>query len=220
MKIPTINEATLIGVLVIATQTAFCQGTIYTSRSIFEAALISSTAITFEELPVTYPLGTGEFSVTTSGVTFTSPGARLFVTGPGGLYPIPGDGNYLWHFDGGFPVTVQLPAGVTALGADFSGGIEPQSSFNATLTVNLVGGGSYAHTFSGLRGSWTFFGVTYPEEILSVIFDDGGTFMPGTHEEMFDNVTFGFVPEPRSIAVLMLGLLLVLFWNKSPRSQP
>jgi hypothetical protein len=131
--------------------------------------------------------------------------------------PIPGDGKYLWHFDGGFPVTILLSTGVTAFGADFSGGIEPDPSYYATLTVNLVGGGSYVHNFSGPRWLWTFFGVTYSQPISSLVYDDGGPSAPfALHEEMLDNVTFGSViPEPRSVAVLLVGLLLGLLRTRS-----
>ena len=135
MKITTLKIVAAAGLLAVTVQTALSQGTVYTSRSVFDAALSSSTTITFEALPTP---GTGESSITTSGVTFTTPDARLLVAVDGA--PIPGDGKYLWHFDGGAPVTVLLPGDVTAFGADFSGGIEPDPSHNATLTVNLVGG--------------------------------------------------------------------------------
>ncbi|MCL4789858.1 MAG: hypothetical protein KJ070_24280 [Verrucomicrobia bacterium] len=207
-----LNLQFLVGVLALASLgTALGQGTIYTSRSAFEASLSSSTTITFENLPVTYPFGLGESSVTSSGATFTTPDARLFITGPGGLYPVPGDGKYLLHWDGGSPVTVLLPGGITAVGADFSGGIEPDPSYNATLTVNLVGGGSYVHNFSGPRALWTFFGVTYSEPISSLVYDDGGPSAPfALHEEMLDNVTFGnVIPESGMFAFLALGGLLL-----------
>lgn len=212
MRITIALNVAVAGLLAATTQTTFCQGTVYTSRALFEQQLSSSTTIAFENLPVTYPFGLGEPSVTTSGATFNTPdAASLFITGPGGLHPIPGDGKYLWHFDGGSPVTVLLPGGVTAFGADFSGGIEPQPSYNATLTVNLVGGGAYVHNFSGPRGSWTFFGVTYSQPISSLVYDDGGPSVPfALHQEMFDNVTFGSViPEPSMFGLFAVGGLLL-----------
>ena len=212
MKFTTLNSLVVSGLLSVTAQTAFCQGTIYTSRSAFEAVLSSSTTITFED--VTNPIsgGFGAYSITTSGVTFTSSGS-LFITYPGGLYPIPGTGKYLWHFDGSFPVSILLPDGVTAFGADFSGGIEPYPSFDATLTVNLVGGQAYAYDFSAPRGSWKFFGVTFPQPIASLTYDDGGNNFPSLHEEMLDNVTFGSViPEPSTIGVFTFGALL-LAWR-------
>jgi hypothetical protein len=219
MRIATLKIVAVAGLFAVTGQIALSQGTVYTSRSAFEGVLTSSTTINFEDLPTT-PSPIGEFSITTSGVTFTTPDALLFITGPGS--PIPGTGKYLWHFDGGFPVTVLLPSGVTAFGADFSGGIEPQSSFNATLTVNLVGGGSYAHNFSGPRGSWTFFGVTYSQPISSLVYDDGGPSTPfALHEEMLDNVTFGSaIPEPGAFGLFAVGVLLLGWrWRKSSRKQ-
>ncbi|MEK7706981.1 MAG: PEP-CTERM sorting domain-containing protein, partial [Verrucomicrobiota bacterium] len=185
-------------------------GTFYTSRSAFEAALSSSTTITFEELPPTDWQGSGLPSVTASGVTFTGPWARLFITDPSGvLYPIPGSGKYLWQWDGGYPVSILLPAGVTAFGADFSGGIVPSSSLNATLTVNLAGGGSYAYNFSGPLDSWTFFGVTFAEPIANLVYRDAGppdgVIGGPLHEEMLDNVTFGAIPEPSVLGLFALG---------------
>lgn len=199
MKNATLRILSVAGLLAATAQTAVCQGTIYTSRSAFEATLSSSTTITFEDVPP--PSGPqGASSVTTSGVTFSTE-AFLFI----GLYPIPGDGKYLWHFDGGYPVTSLLPIGVTAFGADLSGGFEPNPSFNATVTVNLAGGPSYVYNFSGPRGSWTFFGVTFAQPIASVVCDDGGPNLPGLHEEMLDNVTFGSIPEPSVLGLFALG---------------
>jgi hypothetical protein len=202
MKKPTTRSILLASLLAVSIQSGFCQGTVYFMRSEFRAALSSATTITFENLPPTDWNGSGVTSISDSGVTFTT--GYLYVTNPGGLwYPIPGSGKYLWHFDGWYPVTVLLPEGVTAFGADFSGGIEPNPLFNATLTVNLAGGPSYAYSFSGPRGSWTFFGVTFAQPIASVVYDDGGSFL---HEEMLDNVTFGSViPEPSALGLFALG---------------
>ncbi len=213
MKITTLNGFVVAGLLAVTAQTAFCQGTTYTSRSAFEAALSSSTTITFEDLP---PTGgpVGEYSITTSGVTFTNPGALLVITTSPN--PIPGTGKYLWHFDGGFPVTVLLPGEVTGFGADFSGGIEPNPSFNGTLTVNLARGASFDYNFSAPRDSWTFFGVTFAEPIANLVYRDAGPpdgVLGGPlHEEKLDNVTFGVIPEPSALGLFGLGTLL-LSWR-------
>lgn len=221
MKHVVLAIMTLGSLLAATTQTALSQGTIYTSRTLFEQQLGSSTTITMESLPASTPAdfagAQGKRSITVGGVSFECSVSTLYVTAPtNSAYPIPGDGQYIWNFDSDSPVSILLPSGVTAFGADYSGGLEPNSSFNATLTANLAGGGSYAYNFSGARGSWVFFGVIFEEPILSLIYDDGGTFL---HEEMLDNVTFGNVPEPRSFAVLIVGLLLVLLRSKSKRSH-
>jgi hypothetical protein len=216
MKNVVVKLLLVAGILSATVESTLSQGTFYTSRSAFEATLIASTTVTFEDVPPTLrPLG--EWSVSASGVIFTNPAPFLYVTDPGGrAHPIPGTGRYIWNFDGGAPISVLLPGGVTAFGADFSGGIEPHPTFNATLTVNLAGGGSYAYNFSGDRGSWIFYGVTFPQSISSVIFNDGGSFL---HEEMLDNVTFGTIPEPSTLGLFTLGSLL-LGWRLRRRFYP
>jgi len=172
------------------------QGTTYTDRSTFNAALESSTTITFTGLPDP-PLGTGRSPITVSGVTFTNNEARLF-TGSG----------YLWNFDSSYPVGAFLPDGINAFAADFSGGITPQNNpFNGTLTFTLLDGQVFTHNFTGQVGSWTFLGFTFSEPIRNLVYSDGGPFLPGGHEEMFDNVTFGVaVPEPQTSLLVVLGI--------------
>lgn len=188
-------------------QTVFCQGTFYTSRSAFASALSSSATITFEDLPVSPFGGLGEFSVVASGVTFSNSTAGLLIRDS--FSPIPATGKYLREFDGRAPVSILLPNGVTAFGADFSGGVSPYPTFLATLTVNLVGGQAYAYNFTGSYGFWTFFGVSFSQPIESLIYDDGASAPFFFHEEMLDNVTLGAVPEPSSLGLLALGGLLL-----------
>jgi hypothetical protein len=119
--------------------------------------------------------------------------------------------KYLWNFDSGLPIGISLPNGMNAFGADFSGGIIPQNNpFNATITVNLVGGQTQTYNFTGQQGSWTFRGFVFSSPISSVAFDDGGQ-LNGTHEELLDNVTFGVVPEPQPLALALAGLVICLF---------
>jgi hypothetical protein len=186
-------------------QTLFCQGTIYTARSAFESALNSSTTITFEDLPVTPEVGTGLSSVTTSGVTFDA-GMLLFIRDK--FAPVPASGNYLRHFDGSIPVSIFLPSGITAFGADFSAETGANPTFNGTLTANLVGGQSFTYGLGGPGGSWTFFGVTFQQPIASLIFDDRPSAPLFLHNEILDNVTFGTIPEPSAVGLLTLGGLL------------
>lgn len=193
--------------------TVYCQGTFYTSRSAFQSTLITTTTISFENIPVTQE-GPGEFSIATSGVTFI--GTYMYIRGS--FAPIPATGNYLRQFDALGPVHIFLPNGVTAFGADFSGGIGSNPSFNATLTANLVGGQTYAYNFSGTQGFWTFFGVSFPQPIASLIFNDVPNFPFPWHEEMLDNVTFGTVPEPSVFSLIGLGVLF-LGWRRFNKSQ-
>ena len=211
MKIAILNSSVVGGLLAVTAQAAFCQGTIYTSRPAFESALGLSTIITFEGVSPPNPSPIGASSITTSGVTFSNPWGRIFFTvSP---HPIPGTGQYLWHFDGVGPVDISLPGGITAFGADLSGGIEPNLSYDATLTVNLAGGLSYAYNLTAPRGVWTFFGITFTQPIASVVYDDGGPNLPGLHEEMLDKVTFGSIPEPSVLGLFAFGGLF-LGWRR------
>jgi hypothetical protein len=192
----------LLGVSALSPGDCCGQGTVYTSRSEFEAALNSSMTITFETLPPSSIMSIGTSPIIVSGVAFTNLESRLFITSPPGgglsLYPVPGTGQYLWNYDSGYPVGVQLPEGMTAFGADFSGGLALATTFNATLTATLADGQSYAYNFSGLQGSWSFFGIAFMQPIVSLVYTDGGQNWPGypPHEEMLDNVSFGTtVPE-------------------------
>lgn len=188
------------------------QGVVYTDRLIFNAALQSGTTINFESLTPSSPSSTGVSPVVVSGVSFTNNESRLFITSSStGIYPIPGTGQYLWNFDSSYPVGIYLPAGRNAFGADFSGGITPNAAFNATLTVNLISGQSFNYNFTGQQGSWSFFGVSFSQNISSLVFHDGGQFLPGTHEEMLDNVTFGVaVPEPSGVVIAFVGAVVCL----------
>ena len=182
----------------------YAQGTMYTDRSAFAAALQSSTTIDFAGLPDPPP-GFGRSPITVSGVTFTNAESRLFT----------GTGN-LWNFDSSYPVGIFLPVGMNAFGADFSGGILPQNNpFTGTITVNLVGGQSQTYNFTGQVGAWTFRGFVFSSPISNLIYNDGGPFLPGAHEEMLDNVTFGVaVPEPPTSALALAGLVLGLLARK------
>ncbi len=225
MKMKASFRAGLVILLVTTAHTACCAGAYFTSRSAFDSVLASSATITFEDLqstPTAY--GNGLNSVTSFGVTFTNQWGLLYITDPaaltnppadGAAYPIPGTGKYLWNCDNSEPVTVLFPDGITAFGADFSGGVEPNPSFNATLTVNLAGGRSELFQFSAPRGSWIFFGTAFAEPITSIIYNDGGFY----HEEMLDNVTFGTViPEPGAWSLLAVGALLFVARKSSSRT--
>jgi len=184
------------------------QGTVFTDRSTYSAALQSSTTINFAGMPDPPP-GIGRSPITVSGVTFTNAESRLF-TGSG----------YLWNFDSSYPIGVFLPGGINAFGADFSGGINPQNNpFNATITMSLVGGQTFTHNFTGAVGSWNFVGFIFLQAIQSLVYNDGGPFLPGAHEEMMDNVTFGFaVPEPTVLALVVGGGLMGLLARRRRKS--
>ena len=172
------------------------QGTIYTSRSAFDGALTSGTTITFGGIT-----NDGVSSVSVSGVTFTNFDSRLSVSWQS-LNPI------LYNFDSGYPVGIFLPDGKNAFGADFSGGIVQNNPFNATISINLADGQSSQYHFTGQLGSWTFVGFVFSQPITSLVYNDGGPSLPGAHEEMLDNVSFGTaVPEPKPSLLLLFALI-------------
>jgi hypothetical protein len=190
----------------VACSSTLAQGAIYTSRSDFNAALGASTTITFENVAPTDTGGMGAGTITVSGVTVTNLEHQLFISSDSYL----GTGHYLFNFDSSYPVGVFLPGGKTAFGADFSGGLGPDPSFNATLTFKLLGGQSFSYNFTGTQNAWTFVGATFAAPITSLVYDDGGQFFPGSHEEAFDNVTFGSaVPEPNCLLFVPLALLFL-----------
>jgi hypothetical protein len=118
-------------------------------------------------------------------------------------------------------VGIDLPGGKNAFGADLSDGIVQNNPFNATLTFTLASGQIFTDNFTGQMGTWTFRGFVFPEAITRVNYDDGGPFLPGAHEEMLDNVTFGtafVVPEPNSVA-LALGGLMASFLSRRQKAR-
>jgi hypothetical protein len=105
-------------------------------------------------------------------------------------------------------VGILLPDGMNAFGADFSGGIVQNNPFNATITINLADGQTDKYQFTGQLGSWTFVGFAFSQPITSLIYDDGGPALPGAHEEMLDNVSFGTaIPEPNTSLIAVFGLV-------------
>jgi len=190
------------------------QGTIYTDRSVFNSALQSSTTITFETLnqATNGPIGLSPITVGPGPIpvlSVTNLEHRLFICSPTGTWhPIAGDGQYIWNFDSSYPIGVFWSGTRNAFGADFSGGIVQNNPFNASITVNLADGSTFTHNFTGNLGSWTFRGFVFPQTISSIIYSDGGPFLPGAHEEMIDNVTLGnAVPEPKVIVISLCAAL-------------
>lgn len=182
------------------------QGTIYTDRSAFSAALQSSTTVTFQSLMPSTGFDQGVSTLMVSGLSITNLEHQLFVTSPapGGLYPRPGDGQYVWNRGSSSPMEITLPGGQNAFSGDFSAGIGT-NSVSATLTITLLNGQTYVHDLPS-QGLWTFQGFVYPQPIahLSYLAGRRGRGLP----TMLDNVTFGIVvPEPRIHSITIGGIL-------------
>lgn len=183
------------------------QGSTYTNRSGFNAVLQTSTTITFESLTPSSSTDPGLSSVTILGVTITNSASRLIVCSPAanGMYPVPGDGQYIWHSGSDAPVLVLLPGGQNAFGASFSGFM-----VRGTLTVELFDGQSHLYNFNGPQDSWTFQGFVFPQPIRSVTYFLGSRGRP-LGQEMLDDITFGVaVPEPGVTRIAAGSLILWL----------
>jgi hypothetical protein len=189
----------------VSLNTALSQGVLFTDRSAFNAVTGSKISFDFESLTPT-TVGQSTIGVPPFGSLIS--GGNLYVYPQSYLSPgVPSSsGQYVGAFDGAVPMTISGPTTRNAFGADFSGGLFP-GNFTGTLTFNLIDGSSESFQFQGIRDGWTFFGVVLPENISSVIFDDGGNSFPGSHQERIDNITYGVaaVPEPGIAALLLLG---------------
>lgn len=203
------------GLWLMSPHSAQAQSALYTDRSLFNAALQSSSSFNFENLTPTLdpsiPFPTAQNIIVAPPAPLparlTITGNQLFVWPQS--YSAPGvpasSGNYVGAFDANIPMTISFPGGRNAFGADFGGGLTG-STFAGSLTFNLADGSSQLFQFTGSVSSWTFVGAVFSQGINSVVFDDGGPSFPGSHEERIDNVTYGIaVPEPTLAALLLVG---------------
>jgi hypothetical protein len=191
----------LFSLILIGCHSALAQGTsIYFDRTAFSNALqvVPGTRQSISSLHYL----PGEFSpqVTLMGVTFR------------GLYLVEYATNFLYNFDSYVPLTIHFNTGALAFGADFSSYLPPQhSSFTATLSLD--NGEAFNFTAPGTPGS-QFFGFISPSPIMDLTFSDGGIFRSGQgsfHEELIGNMDMVLqVPEPGSLAFLLLGLPLLV----------
>jgi PEP-CTERM motif len=190
---------------------------VYTSRSSFEAALVTETTETFTELGSTFQTfssGLSQANGLTDPLTITGSSGFLFSTSSSasaGFYPA--NGTYLLgpssssSTDG---ITVVFPAHLTAAGADVN-------LFGALGTIDFSGTTSLGENFSGsvtvngslATGPFGFLGVTTTgpnDYITSLLFS---AVVGANTNVVVDNVSFGTVPEPASITLLGSGVLLV-----------
>lgn len=188
----------LIGGLVMRQVGGQAQVTVYTDRSLFSAALDSSTTIDFAGIPDP-PRSPIRTPLTLSGVTFSN--YLGLSTGQGYLRDL----GFARQPD---PIRIVLSNGVNAFGADFSGAVlEPP--FEGYLTFTLEDGQAFHHLFECDSNSWTFFGFVFAQPIESVLFDGGGGILfRSPYVRMLDNVIFGVaVPEPQLLSLVCLGVV-------------
>ena len=172
----------------------------YSDRTSFSAATTSLTTFTFDGYApsngqANYPTG-----LTVQGVAFTA-NTRVFVLDPGAGFGDPFSGHQLLAVDSGQTLTVALPTGTTAFGADFSNEDTPVGSF---ITA-IVNGTAFTFQEPGDTSS-AFAGFISAAPITSL------SFSGGFRGPALDNVSFGkadpaAVPEASSAAGFAAGLL-------------
>ena len=199
---------------------------IYNDRSALFAASQNLQVIDFTD----YAGGPGQAfqfygdQLTIDGVTFVS--QDISGSTDGNLYVarIPYSSNpVLYNYDVTLPLTVLLPPGTTAFGADFSTTTQladVQSPDPFTARVTLADGSSY--TFSAHK--WpdlTFWGFTSDSPVASLTYSDGGAFY-GLHYEVMDNVAFGIskVSDTTPPTVLSISVTPGILWPPNHQMIP
>lgn len=179
-----------------------------TTRAAFEAATTGLQTLDFEGVAGVNSYVHYGASQTFSGVTFGSPGNRLFVF-DNGWYNANGPAtDYLSNDGGPTGLTIAFPAGTTAFGADFSRINQGHPNQNFLATFSFAGGINLVRPVTAGSGS-TFYGFISDQPLIGVTYSDGNPFGNG-HSETMDNFTFGMaaVPEP-STAFTAVGLAMV-----------
>ena len=115
-------------------------------------------------------------------------------------------------------MTVTLPAGVSAIGADFFSLVN-----SSTLLLSLNTGESFILSAPGVGSGMSFFGVTSTSTITSFTVEQA----PGISEPYFglDNLSFGAAvtdvkPVPEPSTTLLLGAGLSALVARRRRSRP
>jgi len=188
----------------------FGQGTIYTDRSAFDAAIVglAGTRHDVNFQPPFPPGGIDEGdavrygpSLTISGLTFRSGGPML-------LRRVSADANVILNnYDSLTPLFVDMNGPARAFGADFASLLTPFYS-NFLATVTLDNGNVFTFT-APANPNLAFYGFVTTQPFSRVTFSDGGLIFGDLHEEILDNVTAVTVPEPNVVALFALGALLL-----------
>jgi hypothetical protein len=177
---------------------------VYTSQGAFNAAISSSTVITFDGIAasgsyVNYPTG-----VTLSGVTFTANNETLYIIDPAyNLAPYP-SAFLSDQFSSPDIIMATLPS-ATAVGFDFGGLLGPTGPFVLTLSDGFST--TVSNDFSILGGSLGFVGITSSTPLTSITI----TMSDSPNYNAIDNFTYGtaansVVPEPETFVLMATGL--------------
>ncbi len=190
--------------------------TTYTNRSAFDAATINTTTLTFQGLTTSGSATPYASGVTTGGINFQSSSGQLYAIDP--AYT-PGAGfnftsgqflnNNNYNGTSSLDVTL-LPAGTTAIGADF--GLQTGNTatqFQLTLTLSNLSVLQITLPASNPNPVLSFFGFTSTVPITSVGITVGNV-NSGNGSPVVDNFTFGqAIPEPAIGLLLIAGIPLL-----------
>ncbi len=197
------------------------QGTTYTDRSAFEAAIASliGTRTDVDFGPPLPPGGIDEGGMmryppllTISGITFRASG--VFLLRETSIFP---PDWMLNSYDSLSPLTVDMNGPALAFGADFASLLNPDySEFLATVTLD--NGDVFTFT-APANPNFTFFGFVTTQPFASLTFSDGGLIGIGFHEEILDNITAVTIPEPATLGLFALGALF-LGWRLQKKFHP
>src|SRR3984893_16216076 len=198
----------------------------YTTRAAYNAATTGNTILTFQGLATNndatfYNSPPG---ITTGGINFQSTSNSLFA-----IYPSHSPGG-AWHFSSGQFLddntyadngttalnATLLPAGTTAIGADF--GLQTGNTATSfQLKLTLSNSDILLITLAASNGSpvLSFFGFTSDVPITSVAMSVNSV-NSGNGSLVVDNFTFGqsAIPEPSTMSILLLGGMLMIIGVK------
>ena len=173
--------------------------TLITSQAAFNSATNNPTAFTFQGYAgATGHTAYGAGPLTINGVAFTDPAhSALYVYSR--AYNSEADFSTDYLVGGAETITITLPAGTTAFGADFASFSSSGFGDPFTMTINGVATTPASTQIAGFNSAAsTFVGVVSATPFTTVVVTD-----TSGHAITMDNVQF--VPEPSTWALLGLG---------------